>query len=263
MLNLQPNSLSPVRFFPHERIRPRKGPAHGYPPAPLVIKPRNGLKPRNTERANMMNKKRLMILGVGASIVGVLAMAQPANAQVREARGSITAVTDNTLSMKAGAEEWTFFVDGETHLEVRRAERDIQKEQPGRPSPRVSNFFQPGQAVLVRFREEKGRNHALDISRVGSAGGGSISDPVNVSDGKVKSVSPSQLIIDDGGRELTFGISRDTDVLVRGATKATKAAGGKSEITTYVHTGDTVSISYHETGAKMMASEVRVKVVNR
>lgn len=210
----------------------------------------------------MKNKKRLMILGIGASIVGALAMAQPADAQVREARGSITAVTDNTLTMKAGAEEWTFFVDGETHLEVRRAERNVQREQPGRPSPRVSNFFQPGQAVLVRFREEKGRNHALDISRVGSAGGGSVSDAVKISDGKVKSVSPSQLIIDEGGRELTFGISRDTNVLAKGATKATKAAGGNTAITTFVHTGDTVSISYHETGAKMMASEIRVRVVN-
>jgi hypothetical protein len=210
----------------------------------------------------MKNKKRLMILGMAASIAGVLAMARPADAQVREARGTITAVTDTTLSMKAGAEEWTFFVDGETHLEVRRAERDIQREQPGRPSARVNNFFQPGQTVLVRFREEKGRNHALDISRAGSAGGGSISDPVKVSDGKVKSVSPSQLIIDNGGRELAFAISRETDVLAKGATKATKAAGGKTEITTFVHAGDTVSISYHESGTKMMASEVRVRVAN-
>ena len=50
--------------------------------------------------------------------------------------------------MKAGAEELTVFVDSATHLDLRRAERDIQKEQPGHPSPRVNNFFAPGQAVL-------------------------------------------------------------------------------------------------------------------
>jgi hypothetical protein len=211
----------------------------------------------------MENRKRLMILGVGPLIVGVLATVQPADAQVREARGTITAVTENTLSMKAGAQEMTFVVDSQTRLEVRASARDVQRAQPGQPSPRVNSFFEPGQAVLVRYREEKGRNHALDISRVGSAGagGGSISE--RISDGKVKTVTASQLTIDDNGRELTFAITGDTNVLARGATKATKAAGGSTPITTFVHTGDTVSISWHEAGGKMMASEVRVRVVNR
>jgi hypothetical protein len=217
------------------------------------------------EGANMENSTRLVVLGVGAAIAGVLAVAHPVDAQVREARGTITAVTDSSLSMKAGTEELTFFVDSATHLEVRRAARDVQQAQPGSPSPRVNNFFTVGQAAVVRYREEKGRNHALDISRAGSAGGGggSINEAAKVSDGKVKAVSDSRLIIDNGGRELTFTVSRDTDVLARGASKATKAAGGVTPITTFVHAGDTVSVSYHEAGATMMASEVRVRVVNK
>jgi Domain of unknown function (DUF5666) len=211
----------------------------------------------------MENKTRFATLGVVASIVGVLATAQPTQAQTREARGTVTSVTDSSLSMKAGAEELTVFVDSDTHLSVRRTERDIQKEQPGRPSPRVNSFFEPGQAVLVRYRVEKGRNMATDISRIGSAGEGSISNPAKISAGKVKLVTASQLVIDDGGRELSFGISGDTNVLAKGATKATKAAGGSTPITTFVHAGDTVSVSYHEAGAKMMASEVRVTVASR
>jgi len=79
----------------------------------------------------------------------------------------------------------------------------------------------------------------------------------------VKSVTDSQVVIDAGGREMTFAISGDTNVLAKGATKATKAAGGSTTITTFVHPGDMVSISYHEAGAKMMASEVRVRVASR
>lgn len=210
----------------------------------------------------MKNTERLMILGLGAAIAGVIATAGPADAQTREARGTITGVTEKTLSMKAGAEELTVFVDGDTHLEVRRLERDVQRAQPGRPSARVNDFFRPGQVVLVRYQEEKGRNHATDITRVASASNVS-SDPVKISDGTVKNVSASQLTIEEGGRDLTFGISRDTGVIVRGATKATKAAGGTTSITTFVHTGDAVSIRYHDTGAKMMASEVRVKAIKR
>ena len=211
----------------------------------------------------MNSSKRLVVLGLGALIVGVFAV--PAHAQTKEARGTVTAVTDSTLSMKAGAEQLTFVVDSETHLDVRTAQRDLQQAQAGKPSPRVNNFFEAGQVVLVRYREEKGRNHALDISRVSStgAGGGSISDPAKISDGKVKSVTDSQVVIDAGGREMTFAISGDTNVLAKGATKATKAAGGSTTITTFVHPGDQVSVSYHEAGAKMMASEVRVRVSSR
>jgi hypothetical protein len=213
----------------------------------------------------MDNSKRLMILGIGLTIVGVLATARPVNAQAKEARGTITAVTDSTLSIKAGAQEMTFVVDSRTHLEVRTAQRDLQKAQPGSPSPRVNSFFEPGQVVLVRFEEEKGRNHALDISRVAStgAGGGSVSNPDKISDGKVKLVTASQLVIDANGKEMTFAINGDTNVLARGASTATKAAGGGTPITTFVHTGDTVSVSYKDAAGKMTASEVRVRAVNK
>jgi hypothetical protein len=212
----------------------------------------------------MENRKRLVILGIGATILGGLAVARPSDAQVREARGTITAVTDTTLSVKAGTQELTVFVDGDTRLNVRRAVRELQQAQPGPRGARVNNFFEPGQAVMVRYREENGRNHALDIGRVGSAGdGGSISEPEKISDGKVTSVTSSHLTIDNNGRAMTFGITSDTEVLARGASKATKAAGGSTSITTFVHEGDVVSISYHETSAKMMASEVRVRAFRR
>ena len=67
----------------------------------------------------MAKRNRFAILGVAASIVGVLAIAQPVDAQSREARGTVTAVTDSTLTIKAGAQEMTFFIDSRTHLEVR------------------------------------------------------------------------------------------------------------------------------------------------
>ena len=120
----------------------------------------------------MENRTGFSILGVAASIVGVLATAVPADAQAREARGTVTSVAETMLSMKAGAEELTVFVDSDTHLTVRRGERDLQREQPGHPSPRVNDFFEPGQAVLVRYRVVNGRNLATDITRVSSAGEG-------------------------------------------------------------------------------------------
>jgi hypothetical protein len=214
----------------------------------------------------MDSTKRLVMLGVGVAVVSLMSGVRPADAQTREARGTVTGVSDATLSIRAGAQEMTFIVDSGTHLEVRSAAKRVQQSQPGAPSPRVNDFFEIGQAVLVRYRESSGRYHALDISRVGSAGsdGGSVSEPkAKIADGTVKLVTPSQLTIASDDRELTFGITKDTGVLARGATKATKAAGGSTAITTFVHTGDTVSVSYNDGAGKMTASEVRVRTVNR
>ena len=213
----------------------------------------------------MDSVKRLVILGVGVAVVGVMSGVRPADAQTREARGTVTSVSDATISIKtAAAQEMTFVVDSATHLEVRSAAKKVQQAQPGGPSPRVKDFFEAGQSVLIRYREASGRNQALDISRVGSAGSGAgSSETTKNADGTVKSVTPTQLTIASSGREFTFGINKDTGVVVRGATKATKEAGGSTPITTFVHAGDTVTVTYSDAAGSAIASEVRVRIANK
>jgi hypothetical protein len=117
----------------------------------------------------MESINRLLILS--AAVVGfVVASAGTVSAQSKEVRGSISGMTDTTLTLKTGTQEMTFFIDGDTRLEVRRSARDLQKAQPGNPRPRVNDFFEIGQAVRVRYEEASGRNHALDVERVGSPG---------------------------------------------------------------------------------------------
>ena len=53
------------------------------------------------------------------------------------------------------------------------------------------------------------------------------------------------------------------DVLARGASKTTKAAGGKTTIADFVHNGDSVSITYHDAGGTLTASQVRVRVAKK
>ena len=213
----------------------------------------------------MQNINRLVILSVTLAVVGFLTSARPVSAQTKEAQGNVTAVTESTMTVKAGAQELTFYIDRETHIEVRRSAKEVQAAQPGNPKPRVNSFFEAGNPVLVRYREENGKNHALNIERVGSAGsdGGSVKDPTRIADGKVTSVSASHVTILSGGKDVTFAITGDTDVLARGASKATKAAGGSTTLTTFVHLGDEVSISYKDAAGAVTASEIRVRVVSR
>jgi hypothetical protein len=201
---------------------------------------------------------RLVILTATMSFLGWVAAATPVNAQTKEARGSVTALTTTTMTVKVGAQDMTFYIDGDTHLEVRRAAKQVQSQQPN-SKPRVNDFFEVGNPVLVRYQEDNGRNHAFDIERVGSAGS---ANPSKLAEGKVTSVSASHLTVAVDGRDITFAITGDTDVLVKGATKATKAAGGGTPLTTFVHSGDMVSVSYKDAAGTTTASEIRVRVSN-
>ena len=212
----------------------------------------------------MENRNRFAILGVAASIVGVLAIASPAHAQNREARGTVTSVTDTSLTMKAGAEELTVFVIARPIWTYAVLSETSRRNSPGIRVPASTTSLSPDKPCWCATVWTRVETWRLISARISSAGGeGSISNPAKISAGKVKLVNASQLVIEDGGRELSFGVTGDTNVLAKGATKATKAAGGSTPITTFVHTGDTVSVSYHEAGAKMMASEVRVTVASR
>ena len=207
----------------------------------------------------MTTINRLVILTAVVAFFGCVAGVREASAQAREARGTVTAVTTTTMTVKVGTQDMTFYIDGDTHLEVRRAAKQIQAAQPN-AKPRVNDFFEAGNPVLVRYREENGRNHALDVERVGSAGS---ANPSKLAEGKVTSVSASHVTVAADGHDMTFAITGDTDVLVKGASKATKAAGGGTPLTTFVHSGDTVSVSYKDAAGTMTASEIRVRVANR
>ena len=206
-----------------------------------------------------MNINRLVILTAAVAFLGSMAVV-PVSAQTKEARGTVTAVTTTTMTVKVGTQDMTFLVDSNTRLEVRRAAKEIQSQQPGNPKPRVNDFFEVGNPVLVRYRSDNAGNHALDIERVGSPGS---ADPTKLAEGKVTSVSASQMTVAAGGQNMTFAITADTDVLVKGASKATKAAGGTTTLTTFVHSGDMVSVSYKEAAGAMTASEIRVRVSSK
>lgn len=214
----------------------------------------------------MQTINRVVIVGLTMAVVGFGASATPVSAQGKEARGNVTAVTETTMTVKAGAQDMTFYVDNQTHLEVRSAAKKVQEAQPKSPRPRVNDFFEAGTPVVVHYEDVGGRHHALNIERVGSAGNGgsgSVKESAKLAEGKVTAVSGSQMTVAVNGHDMTFAIDRETDVLARGATKTTKAAGGNTTLTSFIHNGDDVSVSYHDAGGKMTASEIRLRVANK
>ena len=208
--------------------------------------------------------RRLVSVGVGIVAMTLLGAA-PGHAQGKEAQGAVTAVSNSSITIASGSRSMTFVVDSSTKLEVKAAARKSRDAKTTATlGPTITEYVKTGNAVVVRYQEANGQNRALSVRPVSSPGSGAeAAEAAKIADGTVKAVSLSQLTLESGGKDLTFAINNDTDVLARGASKTTKAAGGKTTIADFVHNGDSVSITYHDAGGTLTASQVRVRVAKK
>jgi hypothetical protein len=83
--------------------------------------------------------------------------------------------------------------------------------------------------------------------------------PMRNTFGKVKSISGPVLTLNVNGRDMTFIVDENTDVLFKGAGRATRNAGGSLPITDLVHNGDLARVGYRELNGAMRALEIQVK----
>lgn len=188
----------------------------------------------------------------------------------KSARGSITAMASDSITVKAGERELKFAVDAKTVLTAEGAGTAAREAAAaGKPGPTLADFVKVGDAVEVSYHETGGTMHAARIRRVSSPGpgGGTTSeDKAETSSGTVDTVSATSLTISgsaSGGAKFTqtFTVDSDTRVVGEGlgtAAAAAKAKGAKTTITDYVAAGDQVTVTYHKRGDSLHAANVRV-----
>lgn len=206
----------------------------------------------------------------GLSVVLFLALgwpAQPTAQEAKSARGTVTAIGADSITVKAGTSELKFVVDGKTVLTASGAgTASRQAEAAGKPGPRLSEFLKAGDAVEVSYHETGGSMRASNIRRVSSAGpaGGATEARAETASGTVQSISGSSLTITGsaaGGGAFTqsFSIDASTKVVAEGAGTAAAGKGGKVSISDFVGVGDQVTVTYRTAGANLHANEVRVR----
>jgi hypothetical protein len=100
-----------------------------------------------------------------------------------------------------------------------------------------------------------GQVAGLRITPVSDA---AITAPIRNVHGRVQSIAGPVLTLRAGGREMTFMVDDNTDILARGASRATRHAGGGLPITDLVHTGDIVRLAYRELNGWMRVSEIQI-----
>jgi Domain of unknown function (DUF5666) len=214
---------------------------------------------------------RRTILGRSLAVVTLVGwLVAPALAQeTKSARGNVTAITGNSLTVKAGDRELKFTIDGKTVLTAEGAgTADRKAESAGKPGPKLSDFIKVGDAVEVSYHETGGTLHAANVRRVSSAGGGgggttASESRTETANGTVESLSGSTLTItgstSGGTFKQSFMIDGKTRVVAVGAGTAASAAGGKVSITDHVGVGDQVTVTYRTAGTTLHAEEVRVR----
>ena len=185
----------------------------------------------------------------------------------KTARGTVTALAGDSVTVKVGAADMKFSVDSKTVVEASGAGTKNRRAQAaGVAGPKLSDIVKVGQAVEVTYMDA-GANHMATRIRATSspgAGGGSVAaakPAVKTAAGTVKSVAANMLTISGaGGTDMMFSVNAATRVSGTGVGTKTKAAGGRAAITDLVASGDRVSVSYTGEGTTMMAATVRITV---
>jgi Domain of unknown function (DUF5666) len=208
-------------------------------------------------------RRTFVALALGALVVAgwpvTPAFAQP----TKTARGTVTAMAADSINVKVQNVDMKFMVDAKTTVEARGAGTKSRAAQSaGMTGPKLGDVVKVGQPVEVTYHDMSGTLHAARVRALVSAP--SMADAAAKSSaGTVKSVSATSLSISGssgGGAtfDQTFTIDAKTKVVGRGAGTAAAAKGGKASITDLVAMGDKVSVSFHDVGGTLHASEVRV-----
>jgi hypothetical protein len=210
-----------------------------------------------------------MIRIIGAACALLVGLAGPASAQAAKAaqetktvQGTVASVSGDSLTVKVDGKDMTFKVDSKTHTTAPGGGTKTRAAQAeGKTGPTLAEVVKVGQGVEVAYHESG--MHAASV-RVMSAPPGAPKDPATQShtaSGVVSSVSASSLTVKAAAGDLTFAIDSKTTVVGTGlgtASRKAAEAGTKTPVTDFVHQGDAVSVTYHESGGTKQASSVRV-----
>ena len=206
----------------------------------------------------------LMVL---ASAGAVIAAPQEAH----EAKGTVSAVTGDSLTVMVKDQPMKFLIDGTTEVvapgggtKTRAAKAD------GKSGVAITSLFEVGQSVDVKYHLPA--MHAASVRVLGSSTGAAepkVHAPATPeapktksgsTSGQVTAVSGSSLTLKTASGDTTYTIDGKTRVVGTGlGTKAREdaAVGKKPILTELVAVGDTVSVTSSEAAATH-ATEVRV-----
>jgi Domain of unknown function (DUF5666) len=209
---------------------------------------------------------RRAFIGIVAGVVAVVLTAPAALAQeTKSVRGTVTAVTGNSITVKAKGKDYTFAIDKTTDVEAPgggTAQRAAQKA--GEAGIHVADVIKVGSGAEVHYHDMGGTLHAARIRGGLPPGEGSTSQdkPKSTSvSGAVTAVANDSITVSTGPSATTLAIDKNTKIVGEGVgtlSRKLKEAGKGMTATDAVAVGDTVNVSFSEAGGTKTATSINI-----
>ena len=211
---------------------------------------------------------------VTSSVLALLvSLVVPVYAQdTKEARGTVSAIAGDTVTVKAGTQELKVMVDAKTTIVTEGGGTATRAAvAKGAAGPKLGELLKVGEAVEVSYRESGGALYATNVRRVSSAGAGG---------GGGTSVATRRHEVGNGQRDGDGGVQHLADDLagrVQGAspsprpTPSTRTRSswvrepgplprrGRSRSPTWSRRATASTVTYVPSGSTIRATEVRVR----
>ena len=211
---------------------------------------------------------RRFILSIAAALMFV---AEPAVVQAqptKAVKGEITAIAADSVTVKAAdGQEMKFAIDAKTQVIAPGGTTKSKAAKPEGKGVAVTELLKVGQAVEVHYHEAG--MHAASIRAIAAVPSAPSAPPgpkAQNASGVVAAVTATSLTVKGSSAEWTFTIDSKTQVTGSGvgtAAKKLSSDGKPLAITEFVNEGDSVNVTYHETGTVKLASGVRITAKKR
>ena len=204
--------------------------------------------------------KRVLVLMAGMWLVVGLATATAAPDE-KWARGKVTAMAGDTLTVDVKGQPMTFTVDKATEVVKKGATTKARQLAKDEKATTLADILKVGDNVEVQYTEAEGKMHASMVRAGVSATAGTSDQTPKKVEGIVSEVTGSSLSIKKDAEAMTFMIDSKTKVIGHGLgtlAREKKAEGGGVKLTEAVAVGDTVEITYRAMGDMKHATMVMV-----
>jgi len=202
-----------------------------------------------------------LLIGVSCAFVMAAAPAVVQAQPTKNLKGTITAVSANSMTVKGPDGDVKFMLNGQTKVTAPGGSTQTAAARAeGKTGAAVTSILKAGQSVEVDYHEEA--MHAAEIRVISSVPdqAKAASPKAQTARGVVTATSGTSLSV-KGDAEWTFVVDNKTTVNGTGvgtATKKLQGEGKKATIPDLVHEGDTVSVTYHDVDGAKHASVVRI-----
>lgn len=212
---------------------------------------------------------RRAFIGIAAGLFAVVMTAPAALAQDKDTkwvRGTVTAVTGSSITVKAKGKDYTFAIDKTTEVEAPgggTAQRAAEKA--GEAGISVADVIKKGSGAEVRYHDMGGTLHAARIRGGLPPSEGSTSEdappkPTSAT-GTVSAITNDSLTVTSGANSWTLAIDKNTKIIGEGVgtlSRKLKEAGKGMTATDAIGVGDSVNVSFSEAGGAKTASSINI-----